>query len=74
MTTAWDRIARGPDNDHLKAACELTLIFHGGAWDADARRDWEDALKTVYAPELPPSTEATTRVLCDAVRHALRGS
>jgi hypothetical protein len=72
--TSWERIARGPDNDHLKAACELTLIFHGNVWDDDTRREWAENLTTIYAPEPVPSMEATTKVLCDAHRHALRGS
>jgi hypothetical protein len=45
-------------------ALELVLMFHGaGPWDPDKSLRWQ---------ELSGSPEATTKVLCDAVRQALR--
>lgn len=56
-----------PPRAHLSAmrdALELTLLFHdGGEWTTERRARWE---------ELTGVGEATTRILCNAIRQAMR--
>jgi hypothetical protein len=48
-----------------RAALEAVLLFHsGGPWTHERRTRWQ--FLTGYA-------EATTKILCDVVREALRG-
>ena len=50
----------------LRATLELPLLFHsGGVWDDTKRRRWR---------EITGTEEATTRVMCDAIRRALGGT
>jgi len=50
----------------LRAALELPLMFHSaGPWDDNKRKRWA---------ELTGNGEATTRVICDAIRAALDGA
>lgn len=52
------------ERDRYRAALELPLLFHGGGvWDDAKRLRWAD---------LTGNREATTKVLCDAIREALR--
>lgn len=50
--------------DCYRAALELPLLFHGGG-------PWDDAKRLRWV-ELTGNREATTKVLCDAIREALR--
>ena len=50
--------------DVARQALEAVLLFHSGReWDGDARAKWR---------ELTGSSEATTKVLCDCVRKAMK--
>lgn len=49
----------------MRGALEVVLLFHAAdGWTEEKRVRWR---------ELTGSSEATTRVLCDTVRRALRG-
>ncbi len=65
----------------LLEACKMVLLFHSGSpWDDTKREAWfkgvtailsvEDAAKAENNPE--PVAEATTRVLCETIRTAIR--
>lgn len=54
----------------LQAACKLTLLFHScSPWDREKAWKWLNYQKVIAG--LEPMVEATTKVLCDAVRAAL---
>jgi len=64
----------------LQAGCKLALLFWDPApWTAAKTARWVLLLTTIYAPKALPAnrasgetiTEAYTKVLCDALRHAV---
>ena len=58
-----DRETRLPEKE---TALRAVLMFHSGAaWDYQSRHDWFN---------LTQSSEATTKILCDVVRAALKGT
>ncbi len=60
--------------EKMRAALSLVLLFHSGrSWDSTARKEWETGLEAVLGPVpvAPDTHEATTKVLCNAVRAAL---
>jgi len=67
----WERLS-APDTSKYEKACELTLLFYSPSpWDMKKSEQWLNLLGSIYYPEPIPSGEATTKVLCDAIRHAL---
>lgn len=72
VATVIDRESGLPE---AVAALKAVLLFHGGGeWDAVKRSAWELLLTQCFestAVRLPPTNEATTKNLCDAVRAAL---
>lgn len=62
--------------DALQAACKMTLLFHSASpWDASKRIQWNELRRQInLAIDGIPGEifeDATTKVLCDAVRAAL---
>lgn len=68
-----------------RLACEAVLLFHSGSpWDDEKQSKWRQiACEILGEPRfhdyhyarnsmVPTSFEATTRVLCDMVREALK--
>ncbi len=56
------------DNENLKEACELTLLFYNvGPWTDAKKFRWAKITEKL----LSESREATTKTLCDCVRKAL---
>ena len=66
------------DVDKLKLAAEATLLFHSGSpWDDAKKYRWQLFAETLLGirPNMDASGrlyDATTRVLCDMQREALK--
>jgi len=59
--------------DALQAACKMTLLFHSASpWDASKRIQWNKLRRQIIKDcDKEIFEDATTKVLCDAVRAAL---
>jgi len=69
--SVWERLA-APDTTKHELACELTLLFHSGSpWDGQKSQDWQNLLVRIYDHRVGICFDVTTKVLCDAIRHAV---